>query len=121
MNNRHMILLGAIALLAGCQPASEAPPDHEANTSEGVAQADEIARRHSPGNEDKEAQNISRDETILLPSEAEESAGQPPLPTIPSGMGSDPAGSALRYKEKANAVTQHMKEQAEETERYMQR
>lgn len=121
MKNQLIALLGTTALLAACQPADDPPTKDRETSTPPVGQGNQTDAVETPSAKDMKAEDISQDEGVFLPSDAGQSANPPAPPTIPRRMGSDPAGSALRYKEKADAVTQRMKEQTEETERYMQR
>ena len=118
MKSQLIVLLGAAVLLSGCQPVSDTANEDGKTASTDITQTD---RNEGNAQENEEVLDISQEEGIFLPSEASQGTPSPAPPTVPPRMGSDPAGSALRYKEKADAVTQRMKEQTEETERYMQR
>ena len=121
MKSQLIVLLGATALLTGCQPVDDTTVEDGGAASTGITQSDRPDGNEPRGPENMRAEDISQDEGIFLPSDASQGTNPPAPPAVPPRMGSDPAGSALRYKDKADAVTQRMKEQTEETERYMQR
>lgn len=121
MKSQLIVLLGAAVLLSGCHPVGNTTDEDDEGASTDITAGTQTDGIETSPPESGKAQDISQEEGIFLPSDASQGTNPPVPPTIPRRMGSDPAGSALRYKEKADAVTQRMKEQAEETERYMQR
>jgi len=118
MKIQLIVLLGTTALLASCQPADDPPIKDSETSTPPVAQGSQADEAEVASPKDMIAEDPSQGKEVFSPSDAVEGVPPPPLPLR---MGSDPAGSALHYKDKADAVTQRMKEQTKETERYMQR